>query len=74
MADARQEAQCGIVQILIVLALPVVVFTGYAVGRHFGIWQAVLGALLGLVLTIPLVGSLLMVVALFGALFERLRR
>ena len=65
---------CGIINIIIPVALAIAIPVGWRVGHAYGIWQAFLGAALGLVLTVPLVGLMLAATAGIVFLLDRFTR
>jgi len=71
MHTDQQMRQFGVVQLLVLAAMVVGGVVGFNVGHRFGGWQALVGTIVGGVLSIPALGIVLGVVFLFIVLFER---
>jgi hypothetical protein len=59
---------------LMLLAIPACAILGFQFGYRWGFWQGCLGAVLGGVLAVPLVGIFFAVMVALASFVERVRR
>jgi|GEM_PF-6965801 len=72
MDEQQQSGGCSLAQMLVVGGMVVFGIIGWQIGARFGVWQAFAGVLIGAVGAVPLVGCLLLCIALVIAGIERI--
>lgn len=74
-SSERPQGQFGLGAMLVILAIPALGILGFQFGYHrWGLWQGLVGALVGGVLAVPLCGIFFSLLVGLAVVMEKLKR